>query len=386
MPDHRPSTSRREFLRTTALALAGGCMVLPACRTGATVSAGVPPKRLVRLARGANICRWFRFGEESSAYLSDYLGDAEAETIRQLGITHVRLCITPKVVMDQATGKIREENTRWVDAAIRRFHKADLLVIVDLHNEDREAELNSKWQEAFVSFWSGYATRLSQFDPEKTILEIINEPVFKNRSADWDTLNARLAGVIRAHAPQHTIMTSGADWGGIDGLQKLKLLSDPNVIYSFHCYDPFAFTHQGASWTSDDVEPLRDVPYPSSPGAVAPLLSELKSYPESERLLRGYGAARWGKAQLAARFNEALKWGKRNQVALHCGEFGVFPTHAPASSRANWFRDFGQVLAANKIGWSVWGWDEGFGLDRRYIGGKPVVDKIVAGALGLHST
>ena len=376
--------SRREFLRTSALALAGGCAVLPNYGTGATSPSGVPPKRLGRLARGANICRWFRFGPESTAHLSDYLGDAEAGMIRQLGPTHVRLCITPKVLMDQATGKIRETNARWIDAAIRRFHKSDLLVIVDLHGEDREAELSSQWQEAFVNFWSAYATRLSQFDPEKTILEILNEPVFKNRQAEWDTLNARLVEVIRSHAPQHTIMTSGADWGGINGLQKLKLLRDPNVIYSFHCYDPFAFTHQGAKWTSDDVKPLRSVPYPSSPEVVAPLLPALNNHPESERLLREYGAARWDKAKLATRFNEALEWGKRNQVALHCGEFGVFPMHAPTSSRGNWFRDFGQVLAVNKIGWSIWGWDEGFGLDRRFIGGKPVVDKVVAGALGLN--
>jgi hypothetical protein len=47
------------------------------------------------------------------------------------------------------------------------------------------------------------------------------------------------------------------------------------------------------------------------------------------------------------------------------------------------FRDFGAVLAENKIGWAVWGWDEGFRLRRRTVDGKPVVDTVVAGALGL---
>ncbi len=49
----------------------------------------------------------------------------------------------------------------------------------------------------------------------------------------------------------------------------------------------------------------------------------------------------------------------------------------------HYFRDFGAMLAENKVGWAVWGWDEGFGLRRRTVDGKPVVDTVVAEALGL---
>jgi hypothetical protein len=69
-------------------------------------------------------------------------------------------------------------------------------------------------------------------------------------------------------------------------------------------------------------------------------------------------------------------------VPLYCGEFGVYPPQAKAEHRAHWFRDFGSVLAANRIGWPVWGWDAGFGLNRRHLNGKFAVDTIVAEALG----
>jgi len=42
-------------------------------------------------------------------------------------------------------------------------------------------------------------------------------------------------------------------------------------------------------------------------------------------------------------------------VPLYCGEFGVFPVHAEAGHRAQWFRDVGQILAERQIGWAVWG-------------------------------
>jgi hypothetical protein len=43
------------------------------------------------------------------------------------------------------------------------------------------------------------------------------------------------------------------------------------------------------------------------------------------------------------------------------------------------------VLSENRIGWAVWGWDEGFGLNRQMVNGKPMVDTVVAQALGLKT-
>ena len=375
--------TRREFLRSTAVVAGGMALSLRAGAADAPLT-GVPARRLERLATGANVCLWFRFPRgESAKHFENYIPDSEAELMARIGLKHVRLCVAPKVIMEAATGAVREDRAQFLEAAIQRFHRAGLLVMVDIHNEDRAAELNPEWQEAFVRFWGALAARLAKFDPELTLLETINEPVFAKREEEWNTLNARLVAAIREQAPRHTIVTSGPNWGGIDGLKKLKLLPDRNVVYSFHCYDPFTFTHQGATWSGEDVKPLRAVPYPSSPEAVAPLLPALEAHPGSKSMVEKYGREQWNKEKLAARFRQGIEWGAQHQVPLYCGEFGVFPPRAKPEHRANWFRDFGQVLAENKIGWGVWGWDEGFGLNRKQVDGQPVVDAVVARALGL---
>lgn len=376
--------TRREFLRAGALVGAGfATLAFPSSSAEAGVS--VPAGRLERLRTGANICRWFRFPRgETAEHFENYIQEAEAEYMARMALKHVRLCVAPPIIMDAATGAVREQRAKFLEAAIQRFHRAGLLVMVDIHNEDRAVELDPAWQDAFVKFWSALAARLAKFDPELTMFEIINEPVFDKRAEEWNTLNARLAAAIRASAPHHTIVTSGPNWGGIDGLKKLKLLPDRNVVYSFHCYDPFTFTHQGATWAGDAVKPLRQVPYPSSPDAVAPLLPALEAHPASKSMVAKYGRDMWNKEKLAARFRQGIEWGRTNGVALYCGEFGVYPAHAKPEHRANWFRDFGQVLAENEIGWCVWGWDEGFGLNRRKADGQPVVDTVVARALGLR--
>ena len=375
--------TRREFLRSTAVVAGGMALSLRAGAADAPLT-GVPARRLERLATGANVCLWFRFPRgESAKHFENYIPDSEAEMMARIGLKHVRLCVAPKVIMEAATGAVREDRAQFLEAAIQRFHRAGLLVMVDIHNEDRAAELNPEWQEAFVRFWGALAARLAKFDPELTLLETINEPVFAKREEEWNTLNARLVAAIREQAPQHTIVTSGPNWGGIDGLKKLKLLPDRNVVYSFHCYDPFTFTHQGATWSGEDVKPLRAVPYPSSPEAVAPLLPALEAHPGSKSMVEKYGREQWNKEKLAARFRQGIVWGAQHQVPLYSGVFGVFPPRAKPEHRANWFRDFGQVLAENKIGWGVWGWDEGFGLNRKQVDGQPVVDAVVARALGL---
>ncbi len=302
----------------------------------------------------------------------------------RIGLKHVRLCVAPRVIMNSATGDVIEPRGKQLEAAVERFHRAGLAVVVDIHNEDRRDELDPKWQDAFVRFWGLLAGRLSRFDPDMTILEIINEPVFAGREDEWNTLNARLAAAIRQNAPRHTIITSGPNWGGIDGLKKLKLLPDRDVVYSFHCYDPFPFTHQGATWTNSPVKQLHDVPYPSSSrGGGAATVRAGSRNRTSRKMVEQYGNEHWNKEKLAAQFRQGIEWGAKNHVPLYCGEFGVFPVRSKPADRAKWFRDFGEVLAENRIGWAVWGWDEGFGLNRRTVDGKPVVDAVVAKALGL---
>src|SRR5437868_2469280 len=83
-----------------------------------------------------------------------------------------------------------------------------------------------------------------------------------------------VAQQIRSVAPNHTIIACGARWSGLEDLLPLQPLALANIIYTFHDYEPFAFTHQGATWTDPTVQPLRNVPYPSTPENIAKNLDQ----------------------------------------------------------------------------------------------------------------
>ena len=373
--------ARRDFLRLTGIA-AGSLAIAPAFSAPRKASARCPAAVPLAWRRAPTSAAGSVFPRTIPRSTSPTIFPPPRRSTWHIGLKHVRLCVAPKVIMNPASGEIIEERGQQLEAAIERFHRAGLAVVVDIHNEDRRAELDPQWQEAFIRFWGLLARRLSRFDPELTILEIINEPVFKHREDEWNTLNARLAAAIRRRAPRHTIITSGPNWGGIDGLKKLTLLPDRNVVYSFHCYDPFTFTHQGTTWTNSAVRSLHDVPYPSSPEAVKPLWPGLESSPEARKMVEWYGKERWNKEKLAARFHQGIESGAKTTSRCTAANSGSSRASKP-EDRARWFQDFGAVLAENRIGWAVWGWDEGFGLNRKMAGGKPVVDAVVAQALRL---
>lgn len=38
--------------------------------------------------------------------------------------------------------------------------------------------------------------------------------------------------------------------------------NDENLIVTVHCYEPFNFTHQGATWAGADVKSLKGIAFP----------------------------------------------------------------------------------------------------------------------------
>ena len=40
----------------------------------------------------------------------------------------------------------------------------------------------------------------------------------------------------------------GESWSGVHNLTTVPVFNDARIVYTFHYYDPFNFTHQGAPW------------------------------------------------------------------------------------------------------------------------------------------
>jgi aryl-phospho-beta-D-glucosidase BglC (GH1 family) len=360
---------------------------LPAAETVSDAkTGGVPPIRLEELSKGVDVAQWFQvYTKVDESHYKNYMSNSEIALIAKLGLRHVRLCVSPDFLYNPKNpGLVPEEHIKLLKAAIRRFLQNNLAVIVDMHNTDKQdTEDNPQWVAGYPTFWRVLAAKLENLNPNMVFFEILNEPVFQGREWEWFELQDKCIAAIRKSAPKNTIVVSGPDWGGIDGLQKLTPVADRNVVYSFHFYDPMTFTHQGATWAGPIFPLLKGIPYPSSPTAVEKVLSQITN-PEARDWVQQYGAERWNRDKLKTQMDKALVWAHQNDVSLYCGEFGVYALVAPPASRSRWFHDFASVLKASGIGYAVWGWDDSFGFGRHYVNGKPVLDPVPIEALGLN--
>ena len=280
--------------------------------------------------------------------------------------------------------KLNQEYLKYLDTALDVILAQNLAVIVDIHPSDEfKIRLNKEDRhvEAFAKFWTSLAKHLSTRDPERVFLEVINEPMVEDPYR-WYGIQAKLIAAIRSGAPEHTIIASGHRWSGLYELLSLQAYADPNIIYNFHFYEPFTFTHQGATWAGNNLPYFQKVPYPATRDGVMQILDTVKDEP-ARYVLQQYGESGWNAERIDREIGNAAAWAAKRHVFLTCNEFGAFRRFAPPADRAVWIKDMRTTLEKYGIGWTMWDYAGGFGVVNK-VNGEPTADELVVKALGLH--
>ena len=368
------------------LPIAALCLLLSISAAAQPPADGVAAQRARLLHRGVNASMWFAQAHDySPARLRAYTTADDIALMHTMGFDHVRLSIDGDELLRNAPpGGLNPVFAAELDAAVHTMLQDGLRVIVDVHPSDefkRRLRTDGAAATQFSALWNALAARYAHTDPDRVFFEVLNEPEFED-AAQWANVQAGAIAAIRSAAPRHTIIATARHYSGLTDLLTLDPVADPNVIYTFHDYEPFAFTHQGATWTSTKVRPLRAVPYPSSPENIAPVLP-LEKQLADQYWINGYGLDRWDAARIRSELSFAAKWGALHHVPVYCGEFGVYKQFSDPAMRAAWLRDTRTALEAEGIGWAVWDYQGGFAVVTK-TGGKAAADPAIAAALGLQ--
>lgn len=349
----------------------------------------VPARRAARLRHGINASEWFAqvySGKYDPSHFDTYITPADITLMHLMGFDHVRLSINPAPMFRNGNADaIPQEYLAYVDKAVNEILKNDMAVIIDLHPEsDFKKRLTSApaFPDEYADFWRALAKHYSSLDPERVFFEVMNEPEVEN-TYTWQGLQAKFAAAIRQGAPENTIIVSGARWSSVDELLQIQPLSDANIIYNFHFYTPFDFTHQGATWAGNMQHFLTQrVHYPSKPSDTAALQQQVPTDLEKLWISR-YAYDQWNAARIESEISVAADWAKKRGLVLTCNEFGVFRAYADPNERAAWLRDMTTILEKYNIGWTMWDYRGGFGVVTKE-NGKSVPDPLTLRALGLQ--
>lgn len=348
------------------------------------------PNGIPALAKGINLSSWFGQGANPAQYGTRF-GTSAFTQIKSLGFTHVRIPISPTNLFDEANpGVLKASVLTSLVTGVDRAIAAGLAVVLDpIHaNGDSDFENKLANDPAFLpkaqAYWTAIATQFASRPTDKVFFEIMNEPHMAGPAGWYQSVQASLISSVQAVAPNHIILATAYDWSSLDALLAVTP-TDKSVVWNFHYYSPMVFTHQGASWVTPPFLQIKNVPYPSTPTNVLTAYNAATD-PTAKNYIQYYGSERWGAAKVAADLGRIVTWARNNGVLITCNEFGVYKTFAPATSRKAWITDVRKTFDTNKIGWSMWEYDEGFGLvtykDPANRTGV-VVDRNIRTALGL---
>ncbi|MGB9857010.1 MAG: glycoside hydrolase family 5 protein [Dictyoglomaceae bacterium] len=123
-------------------------------------------------------------------------------------------------------------------------------VRIPIHHYKEIMQEPEKHKERFLKLWEQIADHYKNY-PESLWFELLNEPCFNLKSNLWNQYLKEAIKVIRKTNPTRKIIVGPTEWNHVYKLSELEIsLDDKNLIVTFHYYNPFNFTRQGAKWVN----------------------------------------------------------------------------------------------------------------------------------------
>jgi endoglucanase len=324
-----------------------------------TIQFATPPEfvaaPILTLKRGINFGNGFDAPSEGAWGV--VLEEKHFQMAKQAGFDHVRLPVRFSAHAQKAAPfTIEETFFQRIDWALDLAAQNGLAIIVDLHHYEELMTDPKAHTLRLVSLWQQIAARYKS-RPDSVIFELINEPC---KNLDPVTLNgilAQLISEVRKTNPTRTIIAEGFFWAAPAYLKNLELPADPNVVASFHMYQPILFTHQGAPWMEPEFRST-GVVFPGPPQRPVTLSAGAGATQWTRDWLKGHesqptGQNPSGPAAVAAEFDMATRYAKETGRRLYLGEFGAID-FADATSRENFYRLVQLEAERRGFAWAVW--------------------------------
>ncbi|MDO4973254.1 MAG: cellulase family glycosylhydrolase [Eubacteriales bacterium] len=325
--------------------------------------------------RGVNLGGWLSQCPHTRERYETFIGEEDIHRIRDWGLDHIRVPVDYELVED-AQGARREEGFAYIQRAIDWSRDCGLNMILDLHKtcgfsfDAGEHECgffeDAALQERFYRLWEEFARRFGRY-ADTLSFELLNEVTEQRYCAAWNRIAAACIARIRAIAPTVKILVGGYWNNSIEALPDLLSPPDGNIVYTFHCYEPLIFTHQGAYWIPGmdlDFRLSADTSYGEMEACSR---RELKHWHASFDGLDPAG--RLDAEYFAERFAEAVRVAGERGAGLYCGEYGVIDRAAP-EDQLRWYACIHEAFERCGIGRAAWSYRAmDFGLaDKRLDG------------------
>lgn len=293
-------------------------------------------KTEVGFSKSLPISRGVNMGNALEAPIEGQWGvvirDEYFKLIKDAGFDHVRIPVRWSAHAEMKLPHNIDSNFfKRVDHVINEALKNGLYVILNIHHYEEIMQKPEQHKDRFLKIWEQLSRHYKDY-PETLWFELLNEPCNYLDSRLWNQYLKEAISIIRKTNPTRKIIVGPTDWNSIYKLNELEIPKDPNIVVTFHYYNPFQFTHQGAEWVN-----------PSPSVGTKWLGTALE-----KRIISG-------------ELDMAVEWAKKHNVPLFLGEFGAY-SKADMDSRVRWTTFVARSCEERGIPWCYWEFCAGFGI------------------------
>jgi len=250
--------------------------------------------------------------------------------IRKGGFDFVRVNLHGFKHMN-AADKLSPEFLSRVDWIVKHASAAGLSVILDEHEYEECSDDVAMCRRRLAAFWTQVAPRYKGA-PDTVLFELLNEPHDKLDADTWNALFPDILAIVRKSNPKRRVVIGPTQWNNFSQLDTLKLPADDrNIVVTFHYYDPFPFTHQGAPWVPDMLK-----------------VKGIEWKPEQ-------------RAKIAEDFGKVAEWSQKTGREILLGEFGAYDVSGtPTAMRSAYTEAVAREAERHGFAWAYWQFDSNF--------------------------
>ena len=377
--------NRREAMAALAGLLAGVPRSAAASDSALRLRRGVSFHHMLNWPRVAGAGETFRYLWPPFATPEYRTAAEELRRLRQVGFDFVRLTADPSIFI-AAPAQLRPELIKRAEDAVTQLLSAGLNVVFDLHAvavnpayapEALVAADAGAPFAAYVEMVGRVAEALKPFPRDRLAFELFNEPWIDDlaQAPRWQAMLTMLYRRARVVDPDRALVLNGLQWDSARGLAALdaRPFAGEPALYTFHYYEPRAFTQQGAV---PDARYISGLGWPTRPDeadaalerATAQIASDpsLTAAARQQALNETRGGLAWlreaphDERRIAEDFAAVARWARREGVSADrvvLGEFGCVagPAGAPlGESRLRWLATVRRAAEAQGFGWALW--------------------------------
>ncbi len=337
-------------------------------------------KAMKYLNKGVNFTNWLE--EADGKFTGEFeLGESDVKLLSESGFKALRLPIDLDLYVENrseflndSTGKVELQMNDSIFIVLDSFanwtERYKMSFTIDYHEYDNSYNVTSSTDKQYLAMmagvWKAVAAHFSTNPREDIFFELLNEPDMtygKVTQANWTIAAQGMIDSIRTVDSLHTIIFGDAQWYSMSLLVKREPFADDNIVYAIHSYDPFIFTHQGASW--GDAAPIKNIPFPYSADKWSEYSSDFGVNASTaswvKTAVKNYYKT-GSKGYILSLVVKAKNWAVENNVPLVWNEFGAYNAKSDAESRLNYLTAVREISDTLQIPWQHWGYTGGFAV------------------------